>query len=86
MMGQNRVGSQPYILQFISKPMRYISARQPLLRPSLPPRPCILGQPHHLTCLLPSYIHIPMAARGKGVFYHIAALLTALQSSLSPLK
>lgn len=42
--------------------------------------------PHHLTCLLPSYHPHPHGSQRERCVFSHCCLLTALQSSLSPLK
>lgn len=83
MMGQNRVGSQPYILQLISKPMwLHLCQAAPTVTIS-PSQALPWSSPIPSLVSCPLTIHILTAARGKGMSYHIAALLTALQSSVT---
>ena len=88
--GQNGLRVEPCILPLVSKPQRpHLCQAAPTAAPSLEaqPRP----SPHYLPYLTPLLLpfchpHSPQQPEGKGMFYHVTALLTALQGSPGTFK
>lgn len=81
--GRTNLGVSPVSFTPSANPSGYTSARQPGCG-HLPLRGLPQASPHCFTCLLPLLLpsYHPRSSQlpeGKGTFYHIPALLTALQ-------